>query len=76
MFLSSFPLPAEGLRLHHLLNRVIRFSFVCSWLQAHHDVLILQYSIGSVLIFGIGYPICQALLLSLFSKALGPIPQV
>ncbi len=35
-----------------------------------------QYDIGSVLIFGLGYPISQALLLSFFSKALGPTPQV
>jgi len=35
-----------------------------------------QYCIGSIFIFGIGFPITQALVLSLFSKLLGPIQQV
>jgi len=35
-----------------------------------------QYCIGSVFIFGVGFPITQALVLSLFSKLLGPMQQV
>ena len=39
-------------------------------------VLITQYFIGSVFIFSLGFPVTQALMLSCFSKLLGPIPQV
>ena len=35
----------------------------------------IQYVLGSIFIFGVGFPIGQALLISLFSKILGPIPQ-
>ncbi len=41
-----------------------------------HILFLFQYNLGSLLIFGIGYPISQALVLSLMSKTLGSMPQV
>jgi len=70
-------IPEQVLLLLGLAALIVGYFVFTPWggLAEAHTLLLTQYSVGSVLIFSIGFPLTQALFLSCFSKLLGPIPQ-
>jgi len=69
----------ENLLFLGLFSLGIGYAIFTPWLGSYGTaplgIELTEFSVGSLFIFGVGFPITQALLVSLFSKLLGPIPQ-